>query len=129
MRGLHILADFYECQNHLLLTSGYALREFCLVACDDVDLNVLGDHFHQFRSADGLQQCGTTGALVLAESHLAIHTWPETQGATLDIYVCNFTVDNSEKAERLYRLLGTALDARDVQVERVWRGREISVTD
>jgi spermidine synthase len=42
-----------------------------------------------------------TGTVLLAESHLAIHTWPETGSVTIDVYVCNFSADNSGKARRL----------------------------
>ena len=42
-----------------------------------------------------------TGAILLAESHLALHTWPESRSVALDVYVCNFTRDNAAKAERL----------------------------
>jgi S-adenosylmethionine/arginine decarboxylase-like enzyme len=62
---------------------------------------------------------------VLAESHLAIHTWPERDGATLDVYVCNFTADNTSKAEQVYDVLIKALKPADVMVERVMRGRDL----
>ncbi len=47
------------------------------------------------------QPGGVTGAVLLAESHLAIHTWPETGNVTIDVYVCNFSDDNSAKAQAL----------------------------
>jgi S-adenosylmethionine/arginine decarboxylase-like enzyme len=62
---------------------------------------------------------------VLAESHLAIHTWPERAGATLDVYVCNFTADNTDKAEAVYDKLIKGLKPGDVMVERVMRGRDL----
>ena len=51
------------------------------------------------------QPGGITGTILLAESHLAIHTWPERAGVTLDVYVCNFTADNTGKAEQLFEAL------------------------
>ena len=36
--------------------------------------------------------------MILAESHLAVHTWPELKAVTLDLYVCNFSQDNSAAA-------------------------------
>src|SRR6185436_283970 len=59
-------------------------------------LTTMDATFHQFEGS------GFTGTVVLAESHLAIHTWPERQGLTLDVYVCNFSADNSLKARRLF---------------------------
>lgn len=125
MKGLHIIADLYNCQKGDYLLSSGNLRELCVNACTDAGLTVLGDHFYQFDGADGTQLGGSTGAVVLAESHLAIHTWPERDGATLDVYVCNYTCDNTGKAEAVYKTLIKALKPGDVLVERVQRGRDL----
>jgi S-adenosylmethionine decarboxylase len=125
MKGLHIIADLYNCQKSELLVSSKQLRDLCVNACREVGLTVLGEHFYQFDGADGTQLGGSTGAVVLAESHLAIHTWPERDGATLDVYVCNFTSDNTSKAEEVYSRLVKALKPADVIVERVQRGRDL----
>ena len=125
MKGLHIIADLYGCRNSDMLASSAMLREACVAACKDVGLTVLGDHFYQFQGLDATQVGGATGAVVFAESHLAIHTWPERDGATLDVYVCNVTCDNSDKAEKLYATLIAALRPDDVLMERVWRGRDL----
>lgn len=125
MKGLHIIADLYDCQKGELLASSEKLREVCVRACKDVGLTVLGDHFYQFDGVDGSQHGGATGAVVLAESHLAIHTWPERDGATLDVYVCNYTADNTAKAEAVYKTLMKALKPGDVLVERLMRGKDL----
>jgi S-adenosylmethionine decarboxylase proenzyme len=125
VKGLHIIADLYDCRKQDLLASSKKLRDLCVNACTDVGLTVLGDHFYQFDGLDGGQNGGATGAVVLAESHLAIHTWPERDGATLDVYVCNFTADNTEKAESVYAALVKALKPAEVMVERLMRGRDL----
>jgi S-adenosylmethionine decarboxylase proenzyme len=125
VKGLHIIADLYNCQKGELLVSSGKLRELCVAACKEVGLTVLGDHFYQFDGVDGTQQGGATGAVVLAESHLAIHTWPERDAATLDVYVCNYTADNTAKAESVYKILVKALKPADVLVERVMRGKDL----
>ncbi len=129
MKGLHIVADLYKCPAGDLLVSANALRALSLAACEAAGLTVLGEHFYQF---GGLQGCGNatqaggaTGAVVLAESHLAIHTWPERNEVSLDVYVCNVTADNSRKAELLYQCLIDALKPGDIVVERLWRGRDL----
>jgi S-adenosylmethionine decarboxylase proenzyme len=127
VKGLHIIADLYGCRNREMLASSAMLREACVTACKDVGLTVLGDHFYQFDGLDATQDGGATGAVVFAESHLAVHTWPERSGATLDVYVCNVTCDNSDKAERLYATLVESLRPDDVMLERVWRGRDLPV--
>ncbi len=60
--------------------------------------------------------------LLLAESHLAVHTWPERGGVTLDVYVCNFSADNSAKAERLMAELVAALQPTRTLTNRLQRG-------
>ena len=127
MKGLHIIADLYNCPKGDYLHSAQALRAMSITACKTAGLTVLGEHFYQFNSFDQIQDGGATGAVVLAESHLAIHTWPERDGATLDVYVCNVSGDNSGKAERLYAELIAALKPADVLVERVWRGKDLPV--
>ena len=127
MRGLHIIADLYNCPRGEYLISAAALRQLCVSACESAGLSILGEHFVQFDSFDQIQAGGATGAVVLAESHLAIHTWPERDGATLDIYVCNVTGDNSPRAEHLYAALMVALKPAEVLVKRVWRGKELPI--
>jgi len=127
MQGLHIFADLYNCPKSDYLTSADRLRRLCMESCRQAGLTVLGDHFFQFDSFDQVQEGGATGAVVLAESHLAVHTWPERDSATLDVYVCNVTGDNSGKAEKLYALLVAALKPADVLVDRVWRGKDLPI--
>ena len=102
MNGLHILAEFHACEGdrRLLLDAGM-LATLCRRACASAGLLVVAEAFHQFAGA------GATGALVLAESHLAIHTWPELESVTLDLYVCNYSQDNRAAAEAAYDALRT----------------------
>jgi S-adenosylmethionine decarboxylase proenzyme len=127
MKGLHIIADLYGCPDGDHLTSADTLRQLCVAACKSAHLSVLGEHFYQFGSFDHIQAGGATGTVILAESHLAIHTWPESGGATLDIYVCNVSGDNSPRAESLYATLIAAFKPGDVLVKRLWRGKELPV--
>ena len=123
MKGLHIVADLYLCPPADFLVSAQALRTLCVRACESAGLSILGQQFCQFDGINAVQEGGATGAVVLAESHLAIHTWPERSEVSLDVYVCNVTADNSLKAEKLYQLMIEALRPGDVRVERIWRGK------
>jgi S-adenosylmethionine decarboxylase len=94
--GLHIVADLRRCEGDpRYLTDGAALRRACLDAIARAGLAALGDLFHQFDGG------GATGCVVLAESHVAIHTWPELGAVTLDAFVCNYSGDNSARARAL----------------------------
>ena len=77
------------------MTDAARLRLFCHDSISRAGLTVLGDLFHEFDGG------GVTGTVVLAESHFAIHTWPELESVTLDVYVCNYTQDNSAKARQV----------------------------
>ena len=132
MKGLHIVADLYNCPPGDCLISAEALRRFSMQACQSAGLSVLGEHFYQFDAFDdgigAIQVGGATGAVVLAESHLAVHTWPERGEVSLDVYVCNVTADNSLKAEKLYQLMIATFKPADIVVERIWRGKQLPVT-
>jgi S-adenosylmethionine decarboxylase proenzyme len=102
MQGLHLTADLADCRGDAaLMTETSALRELCLVAVREAGLTPVGELFHRFEPAGDSRQCGITGVVLLAESHLAVHTWPEIGGATVDAYVCNFGADNSARARAL----------------------------
>lgn len=117
MNGLHILAEFHACAGDgRLLREADRLAELCRRACGDAGLTVVAAAFHQFPAA------GATGALVLAESHLAIHTWPELDAVTLDLYVCNHSQDNRTAAEAAYEILRAAFQPRRIVRRDVTRG-------
>lgn len=102
MNGLHLIADLHDCRcPPSLLLDAPGLESFCVDACRQHGLTVVGQLFHAFKDASG-QPAGVTGTVVLAESHLAIHTWPEISSVTLDIYVCNFSSDHSAEARALF---------------------------
>jgi len=117
MDGIHLLGEWYGCPAETPeFTSAAALRTLCLAATRAAGLTVVGDAFHQFEPQ------GVTGTVLLAESHLAIHTWPEFGFVTVDVYVCNLATDNSEKAEHLFRALETALKPRRKRFQVIHRG-------
>jgi S-adenosylmethionine decarboxylase proenzyme len=117
MNGLHILADFHACKGdrRLLLDAGM-LAALCRRACAGSGLVVVAEAFHQFPGA------GATGALVLAESHLAIHTWPELDSVTLDLYVCNYSQDNRAAARTAYDTLRAGFKPGRVARRDIARG-------
>jgi S-adenosylmethionine decarboxylase len=117
MYGIHLLGEWYGCPaNEPLLTQADALRALCRRVVEDAGLTIVGDRFHQFEPQ------GVTGTVLLAESHLAIHTWPESGFVTLDVYVCNYTSDNTLKAERVFKALEAALKPARKRVQTIRRG-------
>lgn len=118
MQGLHLIADLRGCAPGTpALTRPDALRQLCLQAVADTGLQAVGELFHRFPAPGGV-----TGVVLLAESHLAVHTWPELGAVTLDVYVCNLLGDHSAKAEALMARLESAFHATQVERHRVLRG-------
>lgn len=123
MKGLHLIADLYGClcSSDILLDRA-VLEDICVAECRSAGLTPVGAYFYQFTHDDG-QQAGVTGTVVLAESHLAIHTWPETGDVTLDVYVCNFSRDNSARARAVFDRIVEMLRPGEAVCQDVIRGR------
>ena len=124
MHGLHLTADLHGVSPALAaLTDVDALRHCCLAAVKAAGLLPVGELFHRFAPAsDGGEPSGVTGVVLLAESHLAVHTWPELGAVTLDAYVCNFGADNSARARHLLETLVRAFEPREVERHELLRG-------
>jgi S-adenosylmethionine decarboxylase len=120
MHGLHLTADLSGCADGAPMTDAAALRALCLRAVADTGLVAVGELFHRFGTpAD--RQSGVTGVVLLAESHLAVHTWPELRGVTIDAYVCNFSGDNSARAHALMDALVEAFAPARVRRQQLQR--------
>lgn len=118
MHGLHLTADLRGCPATApLMTDPAALRRHCLQAVQAAGLQAVGELFHPFPAPGGV-----TGVVLLAESHLAVHTWPEIGGVTLDVYVCNLHGDNRARAAALLASLEAAFGATQAQHQRLERG-------
>lgn len=118
MHGLHLTADLQGCPAALpAMTDRQALRTLCLHAVQAAGLHPVGELFHGFAPQ------GVTGMVLLAESHVAVHTWPELGAVTLDVYVCNLGTDNSHRAQRLLDSLLDAFQPTRVLRQQLLRGQ------
>ena len=105
MHGLHLIAELYECRcDPQLLVDSRLLRELCLAVCSTPGLTPVGAVFHQFGST--LEPGGATGAVVLAESHLAVHTWPEYNFAAVTFETCGNGMDHPKAYNYLVKFFG-----------------------
>lgn len=98
--GNHGLLDLYGCDTRLLKDEG-CLKTLLLQAAEEAGASVVGCCFHTFGGAGGV-----TGVVMLAESHISIHTWPEHGFAAADAFICG-----SMKLETVRRFLTQALAA------------------
>ena len=126
MQGLHITADLHGCQcAAALLTDADALGALCVQAVEQSGLQAVAKLFHTF-PASTHGPGGVTATVLLAESHLCVHTWPEQSAVTLDVYVCNFGADHSAKAEQLMAALQSLFAPTACNVHRIQRGKVLS---
>jgi S-adenosylmethionine decarboxylase len=79
--GLHIIADLYGVKGELI-DKVEDVKDLLEGAVEYAQLTKISSHYHQF------QPHGATGVVLIAESHLSIHTWPELGIATVDVYTC-----------------------------------------
>jgi S-adenosylmethionine decarboxylase proenzyme len=116
--GLHLIAELRGCGCAVAgLCDAAWLRALCLAEVQRAGLQVVGELFHSFAPEHPETPAGVTGVLLLAESHLALHTWPELGLVTLDIYVCNRSYDASPAARQVFEALSACFEPED----RVYR--------
>jgi S-adenosylmethionine decarboxylase len=98
--GRHLLVELNDCDREVL-NNLELLRDAMLTAAVKCGAVVLGDSFHRFSPQ------GVSGVVVIAESHLSVHTWPEYGYAAVDVFTCGTTVNPQIAAEVLIEKLGS----------------------
>lgn len=122
MQGLHLTADLHRCRcDAAWLTDPTRLGQACTDAVRAAGLQAVATLFHRFDDTPH-GPGGVTATVLLAESHLCVHTWPEQRAVTLDVYVCNFGADHSARAEALLQRLLALFDAGTVTRHSLLRG-------
>ena len=122
MHGLHLTADLHDCRCAMRwLVDAQALGAACVDAAESSGLQVVGKLFHAF-PATSQGPGGVTATVLLAESHLCVHTWPEECAVTLDVYVCNFGGDHSAKARTAMESLEALFMPRHAERHALQRG-------
>ncbi len=82
----HLLAEYYGCDPGLL-DSVSRLKETIEAAARAAKTTIINTHLHKFAPQ------GVSGVVILAESHLAVHTWPEFGFTSVEIFVCGEEAD------------------------------------
>lgn len=85
--GKHILAEFYNCDPSAINDEAH-VEELFLQTAKDSGATVINWNFHKFSPH------GISGVVVISESHLTIHTWPEYGYCAVDIFTCGDRIDN-----------------------------------
>lgn len=109
--GTHLLADLYGVDESRLTDAPrieQLLRQSALAA----GAQILHSHFHAFGAGQGV-----TGVVLLAESHISIHTWPEYGFAAADIFMCG-----NAQPERALDVIRLAMEPTSCALQTITRG-------
>jgi len=111
--GLHILSEFKSVQRHLLNSSSFFRKHLEWLILEK-KLQKVGEVYHDFENG------GFTAVVCLTESHISIHTWPEFELATFDVFLSNYQHENDEKARDIYKGIlefyqGTELQKNEIK--------------
>lgn len=110
--GHQIVADFHHCDSSTL-SDVDAITDAMLEAARRAGCTIVTQTFHHF------SPYGVSGAVIVAESHLAIHTWPEYGYAAVDVFTCGDTI----QPEDALNYLRDALGAGQVSTMEMKRGQ------
>jgi len=99
--GKHLIIELFQCDS-TLLNDVKTLERHLLAAVQLSGATVIQPFFHQFSPH------GITGVVVVAESHFALHTWPEYGYCAVDIFTCGDTVNGHVALDYLKENLGAA---------------------
>ncbi len=84
--GQHVLAEFFECDPNTL-NSIDKVEKYMIDAALECGATIVQKCFHMF------SPYGVSGVVIISESHLAIHTWPELGYAAVDLFTCGTKCD------------------------------------
>jgi S-adenosylmethionine decarboxylase proenzyme len=108
--GQHILIDYHGC-SALVLNDAAQLEKSLLETAQLMGATIVSVQFNAFNPI------GVSGVVIIAESHLTIHTWPELGYAAVDFFTCGVM-----ETEIGLRYLEKILVAKEVKVQEIKRG-------
>jgi len=99
--GTHLLVELHGCDPDRLKRVD-VIRDIMVSAAEACKATVVDVAFHEFNPF------GVSGIVVIAESHLSVHTWPEYRYAALDIFTCGTVIKPQEAVEYVALRFGCA---------------------
>ncbi|MCI0547447.1 MAG: adenosylmethionine decarboxylase [Candidatus Rokubacteria bacterium] len=99
--GRHLLLELFDCDAEAI-NSLEAVKTSMVEAARRAQATIVDVLFHEFNPF------GISGVVVIAESHLAIHTWPEYRYAAVDVFSCGDLLQPQVAAEYLVQQFGAA---------------------
>jgi len=96
--GTHLLIELKDC-NPKILEDLESVQTILVNAAKKANATIINVNFHKF------SPFGVSGVVVIAESHLAIHTWPEYKFAAVDVFTCGDTIKPEVAAQYIIEAL------------------------
>ena len=109
--GAHLLVELKDCNAEVLKDLG-KVKETMVSAAKEAKATIIDVSFHEFNPF------GISGMVVIAESHLSIHTWPEYAYAAVDIFTCGDII----KPEAAAQYLITRFESKNPSIVEMKRG-------
>ena len=109
--GVQLIIELKDCQSDTLDDVEF-IRATMLYAAETAGATIVADKFHHF------SPFGVSGVVVIAESHLTIHTWPEHNYAAIDLFTCGETLKPMIAVEYLIGMF----ESRNPSVMEIKRG-------
>lgn len=115
MLGVHYILELYDC-NPEKLKNRHTIEEALLRIAKEANTHTIGSFFHQFKPY------GVSGVIIIEESHISIHTWPEHSYAAIDFFACSDDVDFDYAVKSLVEYF----ESKRYDVQILERGKEFS---
>ena len=109
--GKHLLIEYYGCDSKILKNTSL-IEKYMIEAARVAQATIVESVFHTFNP------WGVSGVIIIEESHLAIHTWPEYKYAAVDLFTCGITI----KPWNAFKLLEEKLKAERYDLTEISRG-------
>ncbi len=113
--GKHIILELYDCPSDLL-SDPIEVQRILETAALTMGATIVESRFHHF------SPLGVSGVIIIMESHLTIHTWPEYGYAAVDIFTCGIL-----DIEAGVDLMSRELKAKKVEREMIERGKKLPI--
>jgi len=98
--GTHFMVELYGCDSKTIGDVD-AIEKIMIAAATKSKARIIDKKFHTFSPH------GVSGTVIIAESHLVIHTWPEHGYCAVDIFTCGDAIDNAAALKVLEKSLGS----------------------
>lgn len=108
--GRHLLVEYYDCDKNIL-NNLESIEALFIAAARAADATIVQSTFHRFAPQ------GVSGVVVIEESHLSIHTWPEHGYAAVDFYTCG-----ASEPDKAHPVLLEGLDSKRFEMLVIGRG-------